>query len=455
MGQLETTIDRLRSRIPDLRARRQDRLSEADTLRVLITPMLRALGWDMDDVDEVRNEYRHNPSDNPVDYALFLNRTPVLFVEAKALGESLDERRWMVQTINYANTSGVEWCVLTNGNEYRFYKVHVQVEVQEKLFLRIVLDDDVPTAAKARKLSLIGRERMGQRAIDDLWTEWRVDRQVRRVLEGLTTDDAFLRLITRKVEGVGQAEVRASLRRVQLRVDYPGIGDVIEPPQETDSSEIAPHGVVRRGTRLRVAGFLEPDAGRRVSDPIVVPAPSPLELTAEAAARAGAGRRRTGAVEVAPVPDPAVTAEEVRLFLSRMLSDDLAFDGEKDLVGRGAKVRLSKSDGATLQGTNTMYNSVTQGVLDAYDHFVIWSPSRPFGYVLPTSFLASELARVPAVSSGATRRWPNLRTAPRARGDFMCMKGVEIDVTAYRVDFRSWTGARRDVFRRPIAADPA
>lgn len=108
MGEIEATIERLRTRIRDMRERRVPRLSEADTLRVLITPLLRALGWDIDDVDEVRNEYRHNPSDNPVDCALLLNRTPVLFVEAKALGESLDERRWMVQTINYANTTGVE-----------------------------------------------------------------------------------------------------------------------------------------------------------------------------------------------------------------------------------------------------------------------------------------------------------------------------------------------------------
>ncbi|WP_029032660.1 type I restriction endonuclease [Salinarimonas rosea] len=233
MNEIESTIERLRARIKDLRERRVARPTEADTIRVLITPLLRALGWDIDDLDEVRNEYRHNPSDNPVDYALFLNRTPVLFVEAKALGEGLDERKWMVQTINYANTSGVDWCVLTNGNEYRFYKVHAQVEVQEKLFLSVVLDDDAPIPAKVRSLSLIGRERMGQRAIDELWTEWRVDRQVRQVLEGLPTDEAFLRLIAKKSGGLSMGDVRNSLRRAHLRVDCPGVCDVIEQPHRT------------------------------------------------------------------------------------------------------------------------------------------------------------------------------------------------------------------------------
>lgn len=225
MDQLRDVVERLSGQIKGLRERRA-RLSEADTLRVLITPMLAALGWAIYDIDEVRNEYRHAASDNPVDYALFLNRTPILFVEAKPLGETLSERKWMVQTINYANTSGVEWCVLTNGSEYRFYKVHAQVQVEDKLFLSVVLDDDSPVEAKVRKLSLISRERMGQRAIDALWTEWRVDAQVKRLLEGLPEDDAFVRLLARKGDGLSLSDVRASLRRASIRIDYPGIGDI-------------------------------------------------------------------------------------------------------------------------------------------------------------------------------------------------------------------------------------
>ncbi|GGC72540.1 hypothetical protein GCM10011504_57610 [Siccirubricoccus deserti] len=107
-------------RIPRLRIQ-EGRISEQDTKRILITPAVEALGWDILDIDKVRNEYRHNSADNPVDYALFLNRSPVLFVEAKPLGHSLNDRKWIVQTINYANAAGVDWCVLTNGAEWRIY----------------------------------------------------------------------------------------------------------------------------------------------------------------------------------------------------------------------------------------------------------------------------------------------------------------------------------------------
>jgi hypothetical protein len=109
------------NRIPNLR-KQGARISEQDTKRVLITPALEALGWDIYDTEEVRNEYRHKSADNPVDYALFLNRSPVLFVEAKPLGQSLDDRKWILQTINYANAAGVDWCVLTTGAEYRLIK---------------------------------------------------------------------------------------------------------------------------------------------------------------------------------------------------------------------------------------------------------------------------------------------------------------------------------------------
>ena len=56
-------------------------IGESNTKSVLIEPVLRALGWDIGDLDEVRREFKRKPSDNPVDYALLL-RTPKLFVEA-------------------------------------------------------------------------------------------------------------------------------------------------------------------------------------------------------------------------------------------------------------------------------------------------------------------------------------------------------------------------------------
>jgi predicted type IV restriction endonuclease len=104
-GGITAALRQIADRIPRLRAQ-GSRVSEQDTKRILITPAIAALGWDTYDIDEVRNEYRHNTADNPVDYALFLNRSPVLFVEAKPLGHSLDDRKWVVQRLGVAHLQG-------------------------------------------------------------------------------------------------------------------------------------------------------------------------------------------------------------------------------------------------------------------------------------------------------------------------------------------------------------
>jgi hypothetical protein len=57
-------------------------IGEQDTKAALIVPVLRALGWDVEDLEEVKLEYRRRSVDNPVDYALFVLRTPRLLAGA-------------------------------------------------------------------------------------------------------------------------------------------------------------------------------------------------------------------------------------------------------------------------------------------------------------------------------------------------------------------------------------
>jgi hypothetical protein len=72
-------------------------IGEQNTKQALIVPVLRSLGWDMEDLEEVRVEYKPRAARNPVDYALLLMRTPRLFVEAKGLGENLHDPKWANQ----------------------------------------------------------------------------------------------------------------------------------------------------------------------------------------------------------------------------------------------------------------------------------------------------------------------------------------------------------------------
>jgi predicted type IV restriction endonuclease len=236
-GTIAAALRQIADRIPRLRAQ-GNRVSEQDTKRILITPAIEALGWDTLDIEEVRNEYRHNTADNPVDYALFLNRSPVLFVEAKPLGHSLDDRKWVVQTINYANAAGVDWCVLTNGSDWRIYKVHAQVEADRKLFAAVSIDRPEALADASRVLCLLTRENMRARAIDELWQAWHVDSQVQAAVEQTIQDDAFAKLLAKRLPQLTLADIRKSLRRGRISVSYPNIfGDDPSPP--TRSTPVA------------------------------------------------------------------------------------------------------------------------------------------------------------------------------------------------------------------------
>lgn len=233
------TIQAIASRIADYRNRRV-RLTESDTIRVLVLPILEALGWDLHDVEEVRSEYRHASADNPVDYALFLHGTPALFVEAKALGVSLDDRKPLLQTLNYANAAGVDWCILTNGAEWRIYKVHAPVAAEEKLFLTARLDEPAADPGPiAATLSLLSQDRMRARAIDALWSEWRVDREVESVLDDICSDEAFIRLISKRLPGLTTGEVRASLRRSGLRCFYPEVDAFMARLDRAEDQDVA------------------------------------------------------------------------------------------------------------------------------------------------------------------------------------------------------------------------
>ena len=117
-GPITVALRKVVGRILRLRAQ-GGRISEQDSNRILITRAIEALGWSILETDEVRNECRHNAADNPADYTLFLNWSLVPFVKVRLFGYALDDRRRIVQAINYADPAGVDWCGLTNGAQWR------------------------------------------------------------------------------------------------------------------------------------------------------------------------------------------------------------------------------------------------------------------------------------------------------------------------------------------------
>ncbi|MCS4089295.1 type I restriction enzyme HsdR N-terminal domain-containing protein [Rhizobium sp. BK176] len=142
--------------------------NEMQTRRILVDPLLRYVGWDVDGLDEVQAEYPVNK--DRVDYAMISNDQPVLLVEAKSFKSNLSDVISISQAVNYGNTLNVPWCVLTNGSCLGIYVVHAPVAMPDKLFKFVDIATAEPPHIDA-VLSLISKESVLGGATRLAWNE--------------------------------------------------------------------------------------------------------------------------------------------------------------------------------------------------------------------------------------------------------------------------------------------
>jgi predicted type IV restriction endonuclease len=274
---LEGEIARILKIMGDVRDRPEG-LNEADTKAAFIDPILSVLGWELRDPFSASQQYRHKPQDNPVDYALFILRAPVLFVEAKALNRDLSDYKWIFQTLAYANAAGVEWCVLTNGDEYRTYDTFAKAEAEKKVFRRVRLSDRDERAFCVETLLLLSKQQMAEKHV--LWKAHFVDRQVREAVSAIfrEPDAALVRMIIKRTQDLQHSEVRESLRRADLTVRFPTTVSLQTPAPQVQLQE-APaefkHDHPRRAAAARTG---RTKIGELISAG-VVSAPAEIEVT--------------------------------------------------------------------------------------------------------------------------------------------------------------------------------
>jgi len=113
-------IQRLSAQIRE----RKDHVANEEMVRqVLVMPFLKVLGFDVFNPLEVRPGYTADfgkKKGEKVDYAVFKEGTPVVFIEVKSLSEDLVNHD--AQLARYFNTTPqVRFAILTNGVEYKFF----------------------------------------------------------------------------------------------------------------------------------------------------------------------------------------------------------------------------------------------------------------------------------------------------------------------------------------------
>lgn len=96
--------------------------NEEATKHSLILPFFQMLGFDIYNPSVLRPEYKAGFASNKekIDYAIFQNDVPALFIEAKAYGEKLEN--YDAQLAKYFNsTTNLKLAVITDGVRYKFF----------------------------------------------------------------------------------------------------------------------------------------------------------------------------------------------------------------------------------------------------------------------------------------------------------------------------------------------
>lgn len=202
--------------------------NEANTKALLIEPLLLALGWNLADIDTVEREVKVFDG-TFLDYALKVASIPRLYVEAKGMFENLADKKFMAQTINYANNDGVIWCVLTNGLRYRVYKTNEPVVMDQKLLFEVDLaDESEPRSQKAKLLGLLSHDAVEDGSLDSFGDRVFTDTRVRRALAELAAEppDPFISAVQGKLghPSVPNDALHRSLVRVLDASAPPAIG---------------------------------------------------------------------------------------------------------------------------------------------------------------------------------------------------------------------------------------
>ena len=149
LDELKETIETLRERIQAHRPYLEG--NETRTRQVLIDPVLHTLGWDVGDPNSVELEYRIGR--DWADYVLMGSGRPIAVIEAKALGKPLDEKETM-QALNYANSAGIPYMTLTNGDHWRMLEVFKQAPIKDRILMNFQLTQDEPYACALQALGL-------------------------------------------------------------------------------------------------------------------------------------------------------------------------------------------------------------------------------------------------------------------------------------------------------------
>lgn len=144
----------------------RDDYKEADTRKIVSDMLCECLGWDK--FENVTAEQMINS--RYADYVVKTDDEEVFVVEVKQIGLKLKETH-LNQARQYAVDEGIDWCILTNGDEWQAFRTELEgkIPVTRHVFTVRISDKDMKPAEKARLFYLFSEEANRKKEIEDYY----------------------------------------------------------------------------------------------------------------------------------------------------------------------------------------------------------------------------------------------------------------------------------------------
>ncbi len=138
-------------------------VNESDTVVIIIDILYEVFGYDK--FSEITSEFAIKKTF--CDLAIKIDGKPRLIIEAKAIGFDLKDDH-IRQAINYGANSGVEWIILTNGHQWKVYKISFGKPIDKELVYEFDLTAiNVKKQTDLELLYYVSKEAIGKSALED------------------------------------------------------------------------------------------------------------------------------------------------------------------------------------------------------------------------------------------------------------------------------------------------
>ncbi len=173
MTDLKETIEKVLEKLKKHRELYEK--SEESVRYQIINPILRALGWDPENPEEVQPNI--STEEGIPDYSLIKNSNKVLFIEAKKLSVDIEQKDVIRQLAKYCFGEGMKYGVLTNGAIWILFRAFQEgTTMSERIVWKIDIESDEITAT-IRRFNTISKENISNvenlikklQILDEIW----------------------------------------------------------------------------------------------------------------------------------------------------------------------------------------------------------------------------------------------------------------------------------------------